>query len=179
MADQDRDRDNSDLTPFWELVHPDNSEHDSVSTHSLTRLAQTLDLILFTDHAGGPMSHLVLVSGSRAFPSPDLVKHRIRTALTPGDRLMHGCARGVDTRAEEAARAVGATILRRPADWDRYGKRAGMIRNADMFNEARRAGDFRILIFWDGISLGTKNMIDRCVAAGLPHEVIRSDSASS
>lgn len=92
---------------------------------------------------------------------------------------MHGCARGVDTRAEEAARAVGATILRRPADWDRYGKRAGMIRNADMFNEARRAGDFRILIFWDGISLGTKNMIDRCVAAGLPHEVIRSDSASS
>jgi hypothetical protein len=54
-----------------------------------------------------------------------------------------------------------------------------MIRNADMFNEARRAGDFRILIFWDGISRGTKNMIDRCVAAGLPHEVIRSDSASS
>ena len=103
MADQDRDRDNSDLTPFWELVHPDNSEHDSVSTHSLTRLAQTLDLILFTDHAGGPMSHLVLVSGSRAFPSPDLVKHRIRTALTPGDRLMHERMQGQLRTAGDAS----------------------------------------------------------------------------
>ncbi|MHB8674657.1 MAG: SLOG family protein [Candidatus Limnocylindrales bacterium] len=125
------------------------------------------------------MSRMVLVSGSRTFPSPELVKDRIRTALTPGDHLMHGCARGVDTWAEEAARSVGATILRRPADWDRYGTRAGLLRNADMFEEACRADDVRILIFWDGRSRGTKNMIDRCVAAGMPHEIIRPDSASS
>ena len=86
---------------------------------------------------------------------------------------MDGCARGVDTWTEEAARSVGATMLRRPADWDRDGTRAGILRNADMFDEACRADDVRMLIFWDGRSRGTKNMIDRCVAAGIPHEIIR------
>ena len=96
------------------------------------------------------MSRLILVCGSREFASPELVKNRIRTALTPEDRLMHGCARGVDTWAEEAAREIGATILRRPADWDRFGKRAGMLRNAEMYDEVQRADDYRILIFRDG-----------------------------
>ena len=103
------------------------------------------------------MSRLVLVSGSRGFPSPELVRDRIRTALTPGDRLMHGCARGVDTWAEHAALSVGATILRRPAEWDRYGKRAGMIRNQQMFEKTVQEQYFRILIFWDGSSRGTKH----------------------
>jgi len=125
------------------------------------------------------MSRLVLVSGSRAFPSPGLVSDRIQTALKPRDYLMHGCARGVDTWAECAALSVGATILRRPADWDRYGKRAGMIRNESMLEEARRAKDYCILIFWDGSSRGTKNMIDRCVAARIPYEIIHSASPSS
>lgn len=119
------------------------------------------------------MSRLILVSGSREFPSPDLVKEHIRKEVTAHDRVMHGCARGVDTWAEEAARAIGATILRRPADWDRYGKRAGMLRNEVMFEEARQANDLRILIFWDGQSRGTKHMIDRCIAFGIPHEIIR------
>lgn len=124
------------------------------------------------------MSCLVLVSGSREFPSPELVSDRIRTALKPGDRLMHGCARGVDSWAECAALSVGATILRRPADWDRYGKRAGMVRNEAMLEEAQRAKDYCILIFWDGSSRGTRNMIDHCVAAGIRHEIIRPSSST-
>lgn len=125
------------------------------------------------------MARLVLVSGSREFPSPELVTHHLRNALTPADRLMHGCARGVDTWAEDAARIIGATILRRPADWERYGKRAGMIRNEAMLNEARQAEDLRILMFWDGHSHGTKHMIDRCVALGIPHEIVRPVARST
>ena len=124
------------------------------------------------------MSRLILVSGSREFPSPELVKDRIRTALTPEDRLMHGCAQGVDTWAEEAARESGATILRRPADWDRFGIRAGLLRNAEMFDEALCADDYRILMFWDGQSPWTKHMIDRCVVASIPHDIIRPDSTA-
>jgi hypothetical protein len=48
-----------------------------------------------------------------------------------------------------------------------------------MFDEARRASNVRILIFWDGHSRGTKNMIDRCLAAGVPHEIISPQSAAS
>ena len=90
---------------------------------------------------------------------------------------MHGCARGVDTWAEHAALSVGATILRRPAEWDRYGKRAGMIRNQQIFEETLAEPEFTILIFWDGQSRGTKNMIDRCVAAHIPHTIIRPPSS--
>lgn len=92
---------------------------------------------------------------------------------------MHGCARGVDTWAEDVARTIGASILRRPADWNRYGKRAGMIRNEAMLNEARHAEDLRILMFWNEHSRGTKHMIDRCIALGIPHEIIRPDSLST
>ena len=125
------------------------------------------------------MSRLVLVSGSRGFPSPELVKDRIRTALTPGDRLMHGCARGVDTWAEDAALSVGATILRRPAEWDRYGKRAGMIRNQRCSKKQSQEQYFRFLIFWDGSSRGTKHMIDRVSPQDSPTRVIRPSSSST
>jgi len=49
----------------------------------------------------------------------------------------------------------------------------------EVIDEARRAKDYCILIFWDGSSRGTKNMIDRCVAARIPYEIIHSASPSS
>jgi hypothetical protein len=41
------------------------------------------------------------------------------------------------------------------ADWDTYGKSAGYRRNADMakYSDA-------VVCFWDGVSKGTKHMID-------------------
>lgn len=41
------------------------------------------------------------------------------------------------------------------ADWDAYGKSAGYIRNAEMAKVATH-----VLVFWDRISRGSKNMID-------------------
>lgn len=47
--------------------------------------------------------------------------------------LIHGaCPTGADALADEYARATGMHIIRRPADWDRYGKRAGFLRNAEL-----------------------------------------------
>lgn len=42
-----------------------------------------------------------------------------------------------------------------PAEWDRYGKRAGYIRNEEMAKHADA-----LVAFWDGKSRGTKHMID-------------------
>lgn len=124
------------------------------------------------------MARTILVSGSRAFPNPDLVRQTIHALIAPGDSLMHGCARGVDTWAGDAAYTRGATVLRRPANWDLYGKRAGYLQNEQMLHEARQHPNLLVLIFWDGISRGTKHMIDLCSAAHVPHRIIRPNQTS-
>lgn len=79
----------------------------------------------------------LLITGSRTWQD----RERIRKALTkvhlklgkdtPGT-LIHGGTDGVDKMAAEIWEKLGRqTELHRP-DWDRYGKRAGLIRNKAM-----------------------------------------------
>lgn len=58
-----------------------------------------------------------------------------------------------------------------PADWDGLGKRAGYVRNAEMAAVATH-----LIAFWDGVSKGTKHMIDICQAKGLLVHVVLIDS---
>lgn len=47
--------------------------------------------------------------------------------------LIHGaCPTGADALADDYARAVGMHVIRRPADWDQHGKRAGFLRNVEL-----------------------------------------------
>jgi len=69
--------------------------------------------------------------------------------------VISGCANGVDKIGEEWAELNNIEVQRFPADWDKYGKKAGFIRNSEM----AKAADGLIAIY-DGISKGTKNMID-------------------
>lgn len=48
-----------------------------------------------------------------------------------------------------------------PADWDKHGKKAGIIRNEEMGNYADA-----LIAFWDGKSRGTKHMIDYMLKLG-------------
>ena len=66
-----------------------------------------------------------------------------------------GMAIGVDTLGKEWAESQNIPVQEFPADWDGYGKKAGMIRNKEMAAYA----DCAILI-WDSKSRGTKNMLD-------------------
>lgn len=69
--------------------------------------------------------------------------------------IISGTARGVDSIAESIAVTKGYPTKLFPADWDKYGKPAGAIRNKQMAEYA----DVLIAI-WDGQSKGTKNMIE-------------------
>lgn len=88
--------------------------------------------------------------------------------------LIHGAARGADSIAAEYAREREAEVLAFPADWNRYGKAAGMIRNKQMLEEGKPE---LVLAFWDGESRGTQNMIDLATKAGVPVRVIKSEGA--
>lgn len=60
-----------------------------------------------------------------------------------------------------------------PADWDRYGKAAGYLRNTEMAKNADA-----LVAFWDGMSLGTRHMIETAKAHGLKVRVKRYDKES-
>lgn len=50
-----------------------------------------------------------------------------------------------------------------PADWERYGRSAGMIRNREMINAADE-----VLALWDGKSKGTGQAIALSKRRGIP-----------
>lgn len=84
--------------------------------------------------------------------------------------IMHGAARGADTIADEEASKLGFRIQAFPADW-LLGRRAGSIRNQVMLEQHPDL----VLAFHSNIeeSKGTKDMVKRARAAGIPTEVIK------
>lgn len=78
-------------------------------------------------------------------------------------RVVSGGARGADRAGEMWAKAHGYSIQRMPANWVRYGKLAGRVRNREMALVADA-----VVALWDGESKGTKNMIEVATQMGLP-----------
>lgn len=77
--------------------------------------------------------------------------------------VVSGTAKGVDTLGEYWARELGIPVKEFPADWNQYGKRAGILRNGDMADYADA-----LIAIWDGKSKGTLHMISDMVHKGKP-----------
>ena len=99
----------------------------------------------------------VIIAGSREFKDYELLKKVCDEHLEGTDEfvIISGTARGADKLGEDYAIERGQSILRFPADWDKYGKSAGYKRNEEMAKVADM-----LIAFWDGESRGTKHMID-------------------
>lgn len=101
----------------------------------------------------------LIVAGSRDLADYTLVHTRLHYLLHDIDHkritIISGTARGVDRLGERFAAQYDMTLLKMPANWDKFGKSAGYRRNEEM---AKRAN--ACVIFWDGKSKGTKHMID-------------------
>ena len=69
--------------------------------------------------------------------------------------FVSGSCSGADMLGERYAKEHNYQIERYPAQWKKYGKKAGPLRNKQMID----IGDF-IICFWDGESRGTKTTID-------------------
>lgn len=80
---------------------------------------------------------------------------------------MSGHARGADQMGETYAQSKGYDVKIMPADWNRYGKSAGPIRNRAMAD----VSDV-LVAFWDGKSRGTMHMISLARAKGLRVHVV-------
>lgn len=100
----------------------------------------------------------VIIAGGRDFADYGLLSRTMDNLLSSVyDDVIVVCgkARGADTLGEQYAKERGYLVDYYPADWERYGKSAGFIRNEQM---AQRAD--ALVAFWDCKSRGTKNMID-------------------
>jgi hypothetical protein len=111
----------------------------------------------------------VIVAGSRDFNDYELLKSTLDKLLVNQIDIIivSGTARGADKLGERYAADKGYSISSHPADWDKYGKSAGYIRNEEMAKEADG-----LVAFWDGKSRGTKHMIDLAHKYNLKVKVI-------
>lgn len=100
----------------------------------------------------------IAIVGSRDYPRLDLVNAYVKT-LPAGTVVVSGGARGVDQAAETAARQCGLEVISFKADWNRWGKAAGIMRNGDIVRAAEQ-----VVAFWVG-SKGTLDTINKALAA--------------
>lgn len=97
----------------------------------------------------------VIIAGSRDIYANEFLDNVLEDYTTIIDEVVSGGARGIDTLAIMWAVKKHLPMKVFVADWNKYGKSAGAIRNKEMAEYA----DYLIAI-WDGESKGTKNMID-------------------
>lgn len=79
----------------------------------------------------------ILITGSRDWTDHAVIEEVLsyqddfygRMVLVSG-----ACPTGADMLCERYATLMGWTVERHPADWEKYGKKAGFTRNADMVN---------------------------------------------
>lgn len=81
--------------------------------------------------------------------------------------VIEGEANGADSISRECAIELGLLVEKYPADWNKFHRAAGPIRNQQMLTEGNPDG---VLAFHNDLksSKGTKNMVDISMKIGLP-----------
>lgn len=110
----------------------------------------------------------VIIAGTRDFNDYDFLKKNVDyflQGINPNNEeieIVSGNARGADKLGERYAKEHNLPVKLFPANWDKYGKRAGYLRNQEMANYSDM-----LIAFWDEKSKGTKHMIDIAKKQGL------------
>jgi len=112
----------------------------------------------------------VLVSGSRVCIDYSRVLDRLRS-LPSESIIVQGGARGTDALAKRAAAELNLGCETWEADWERFGRSAGPIRNNAMLDSKPDL----VLAFWDGRSPGTRHTITQAHRRGIPVEIIKDN----
>lgn len=96
-----------------------------------------------------------IIAGSRDVIDYEIVKKAIENSGFKITQIVSGGARGVDRLGERYAKENNIPVKQFLPDWDKFGKRAGFMRNTEMANYSDAC-----IAIWDGESRGTKHMID-------------------
>lgn len=109
----------------------------------------------------------ILVTGSRDWK--DLRRIVTRLMEEPdGTTIIQGGAIGADATAAHAARALGFEVISVQAQWSRYGRVAGPMRNRKMLDMKPD----KVLAFRRNMSRGTTDCVLEAISRGIPVEII-------
>lgn len=111
----------------------------------------------------------ICVNGSRGFQDYDLLEATLDELLKDtSPEFILGGAVGADSLAQmyAARKKIPATIIR--PDWNKFGRKAGMLRNIEMIDQVEW-----LIAFWDGQSRGTKQAIEYAKSKGKRVEIVR------
>ena len=115
----------------------------------------------------------VLVCGDRNYTDLDRVRECLRILRDKKGfgTVIEGEARGADTMGRIAATELGMEVIPVPAQWDKYGRSAGPIRNQEML----KLGPDLVLAFHKNISesKGTAHMLKIAEKAGVVTRLVK------
>lgn len=116
----------------------------------------------------------VLICGDRNWTNLQMIQEVLSEWVAYGkgvECVIEGEARGADTLGRIAAERMGIKVLPFPANWEKYGRAAGPIRNQQMLDEGRPTV---VLAFHNDIanSRGTIDMVRRARKAKIYTDVI-------
>ena len=98
----------------------------------------------------------VIIAGSRSITDEKILFRALEQCGFDITEVVCGLARGADALGRCHAICSDLGLKEFPADWKKYGRRAGYIRNEEMAQYADA-----LLALWDGSSPGTKHMIEQ------------------
>ena len=113
----------------------------------------------------------VIIAGGRDFTDYNLLVSSMDFYLSDVKEeieVVCGEARGADSLGKRYALEKGYSVKSFPANWNKYGKPAGFIRNKEMAEYADA-----VVCFWDGVSRGTANMVNLAKEYSLPLRIKR------
>lgn len=110
------------------------------------------------------------IVGSRDYPDLASVWAFVEklAARQPDAIIVSGGARGVDTVAAVAGRFFDLEVKEWEPEWEKYGRyMAPIARNTTIVEDSDV-----LIAFWDGVSTGTKDSLDKAKARGMKVKVI-------
>jgi hypothetical protein len=110
----------------------------------------------------------VIIAGSRDFADHRHFDYSLANCGLTITEVVCGECRGPDLMGKAWANQRGIPVKSFPADWSQHGRAAGPKRNAAMADYADAA-----VVFWDGTSRGTANMIGEMQRRGKRCIVVR------
>lgn len=121
----------------------------------------------------------IIVAGTRTFSDYELLKNKLDDFVSklkqkyPDKQvvIITGSAKGADQLGNLYARNHHIPLKEFPADWNTYGRAAGPIRNQQMLDYALYEIP-ALIVFWDGESRGTKNMMNIAKRHNVQTEIV-------
>ena len=112
----------------------------------------------------------IAIIGSRGITDKQYVYSKLDTifANKKPELIVSGGAKGPDTLGVLWARENEVPVKEFMPDWEKYGRGAGFKRNTQIVE----AADI-VIAFWDGLSKGTKDSIDKAKKLNKRVEIIK------